>query len=216
MQDLETLFSVIKSAYLKLDSWNQTLINWNSTWLKSLNFMIKKKSGLIHISALTDALSKGDKIVLTKIQLIMIRSFVKKNQEGYVNYRKEAMFLGELIKKLFNPSVLKKQAQLIERGEVKSDELMGGWTDQTLKKALNDAFAKYQGSATGTLSKDLWYKCLKESDLNLTDDELLETIENTNTIKSNVVNIKEFEDEFYTILRMIRTGKALYQLSDLS
>jgi len=66
------------------------------------------------------------------------------------------------------------------------------------------------------MPKDLWYKCLKESDLNLTEDELLEAIENTNTIKSNVVNIKEFEDEFYTILRMIRTGKALYQLSDLS
>jgi len=130
-----TLFSY-KVSILKTGFMESNLNKLKLYLVKIFELHDQEKSGLIHISTLTDALSKADKIVLTKIQLIMIRSFVKKNQEGYVNYRKEAMFLGELIKKLFNPSVLKKQAQLIVRGEVKSDELMDGWTDQTLKKAL--------------------------------------------------------------------------------
>jgi len=74
-----------------------------------------EKVGKISGQSLMEALARADKIMLTQMQLYILRSFVKKDEDGNVDYNKESRFLAEMIKKFFNPSVLKKQVSLFER-----------------------------------------------------------------------------------------------------
>ena len=90
----------------------------------------------------------------------MLRSFLNKDKDDFVEYKKEIKFLTEMIKKLFSPSTLKKQvilifnkgkknhnfikAQLIEKGEIKNDHLMEGWTDESLRINLDQVISLYK------------------------------------------------------------------------
>jgi len=68
-----------------------------------------EKTGKISSQAMMEALSKAQKIVLTQMQLYILRNFVGKDADGNVDYNKESRFLAEMIKKFFCPSTLKKQ-----------------------------------------------------------------------------------------------------------
>ena len=75
---------------------------------------------------------------------------------------------------------------------------------------------KYDQSKTLELNKDLWLECLKKTNLNLMDDEITTALENSHFISQNKINIKEFKDNFYQVLKLIRKSRALYRLSELS
>ena len=70
--------------------------------------------------------------------MYILRNFVKKDADNNVDYIKESKFLAEMIKKFFCPSVLKKQAQFIERGIVRQDTYMEGWTTEALTSQMNE------------------------------------------------------------------------------
>lgn len=68
-----------------------------------------EKTGRITPQHLMEAIAKADKIILSKMQLYILRNFVHKDAEGTINYRKESKFIAEMIQKFFAPSTLKKQ-----------------------------------------------------------------------------------------------------------
>ena len=71
-----------------------------------------EKTGKLSGQVLMEALARAEKIMLTQMQLYILRSFVKKDEHGNVDYNKESRFLAEMIKKFFNPSLIKKQVIL--------------------------------------------------------------------------------------------------------
>ena len=74
-----------------------------------------EKTGRISPQTLMEALSKAQRIVLTQMQLYILRNFAVKESDGNVDYNKQSRFLAEMIKKFFCPSTLKKQVIIVSK-----------------------------------------------------------------------------------------------------
>jgi len=71
----------------------------------------EEKTGKISPQKMMEALARAEKIILSKMQLYILRNFVHKDADGMINYRKESKFLAEMIQKFFAPSTLRKQVR---------------------------------------------------------------------------------------------------------
>jgi len=175
-----------------------------------------EKVGKISGQTLMEALARADKIMLTQMQLYILRSFVKKDEDGNVDYNKESRFLAEMIKKFFNPSTIKKQAQFMERGFISPDTFMEGWTKEAMVDQINEIFQAYDVDKNKLLDKDEYKKLLTQAGIDLSDEEIYALMKEADTNGDGFVDFNEFQSHFYTILRLIRRNKALYTIIDMA
>lgn len=67
----------------------------------------------------------------------MIQSFAEKDENGMVDYIVNSRFMGEMLKRFFAPSSIKKKAKLLSMPIVKFNELMDGWTEESIRIEIN-------------------------------------------------------------------------------
>lgn len=77
--------------------------------LKLFESYDQEKAGKLHLDVIGEALANADKIILTKIQIIILKNFLKFDADGFVEYNKQCKFLAEMIRHMFDPSAIKKQ-----------------------------------------------------------------------------------------------------------
>ena len=69
----------------------------------------QEKKGKLPLDTIAEALSRADKLILSKMQLIILKNFLKVDSEGHVEYGKQCKFLAEMIRHMFDPAAIKKQ-----------------------------------------------------------------------------------------------------------
>jgi len=235
-REYEFLFQRIQTNYPKSYPYNETsnilfgykvdiikngLAENNVTKLeqylrKLFEIFDEEKTGKIPAQTVLEALKKADKILLTQMQLYILRNFVKKDENGNVDYIRESKFLAEMIKKFFSPSVLKKQAQFVEQGAIAQDAYMEGWTREALIAQMNEIFQTYDVDKDKLLDRNEYRKLLKKAEINLNDDEFEVMMQEADVNKDGFLDFTEFQGHFFNVLKLIRRSKALYAISELA
>ena len=106
------------------------------------------------------ALKQSKKMKLSKFELVLIYSFIEKDDENMVLFKQAARIVGELIKRFFS-SVMNGikvhsylfynkfinahnyQGRFEERRLVSTDEKISGWTQDEIQKDMDAIFDKF-------------------------------------------------------------------------
>ena len=121
-------------------------------------------TGWIPLRNLTEVMMRSSRLSLSRLQVMVIASEASVDN-GKVNYWKFVPIAAKTIEMMFDPTALRKRAELIEKVEISPESLLKGLTEESVQKRLLTLFKSYDVDHSGDLSPKEFRACLESLEI---------------------------------------------------
>ena len=167
-----------------------------------------KKVSVITITEAKKALFNSKHTTLTPMQVFTLIGMAKVDAHGFLNYVDFSKTCRQAIDELFSMQSIMQKATLMEGKLFKPAENIEDIQMGTLE--LFDIFKKYDRNQNGFLEIHEYIQCLKDSQVALTENEIVTLGLAADINGDERIDFEEFMKHFSDCLRMIRLQSTLH------
>ncbi|CDW82161.1 radial spoke protein 7 [Stylonychia lemnae] len=169
-----------------------------------------EQTGQINILQIQEALLKSKKVNLTPFQIHSLIGLSCPDAHGMVVYKEFAPKCRDMINELFTVKSLSDKSTLMQTGAFKPQENL----DEINLSGL-DLFKKYDRNQNGFLEIHEYIQCLKDSDVKLTEPEIITLGLSADINGDGRIDYEEFMKHFQDCLKLIRLQSTLQDAYNL-
>jgi Ca2+-binding EF-hand superfamily protein len=147
-------------------------------------------TGYLPLRQILDLMASSKRLSLSRLQVMVIAA-PSESEDGLVDYRRFVPTAAKAIDIMFQPSILRRRAELIETQDLSPASLLTAPKDEYLRK-LRTLFNAYDLNKSGELNPRQFRAVVEAMDFHLAPSEIMVLMSNADLDSNGAISFEEF------------------------